>query len=224
MTRDITPAGSPATGSVDEAFRRSAGELRSVLSCGRDRGARHSTTRRMSRRPAGRATVSRRGAGRAPLGPNAGTDRLPRRQDRGRAPAGPGPGRPRGPDHRAGNGGGGGLARSLGDEPDADQCIDAPVRPRCPAARGSWCRHRRTWVSKSAASRRFVALSAARLADFMAADGLGVRPSGGPNRRTAFGHDLVLVAAIGVDGEGNKHPLALLQGSTENAATVQALL
>ncbi|MDA9497580.1 transposase, partial [Bradyrhizobium sp. CCBAU 11357] len=37
------------------------------------------------------------------------------------------------------------------------------------------------------------------------------------------GDDLVLVAAIGVDGEGNKHPLALVEGATENAATVQAL-
>src|SRR6476619_5505801 len=36
--------------------------------------------------------------------------------------------------------------------------------------------------------------------------------------------DLVLVAAIGVDGEGNKHPLALVEGATENAATGQALL
>ncbi|TWI18494.1 mutator family transposase, partial [Bradyrhizobium yuanmingense] len=34
----------------------------------------------------------------------------------------------------------------------------------------------------------------------------------------------MLVAAIGVDGEGNKHPLALVEGATENAATVQALL
>src|SRR5258708_10093845 len=39
-----------------------------------------------------------------------------------------------------------------------------------------------------------------------------------------LGDDLVLVAAIGVDGEGNKHPLALVEGATENAATVQALL
>src|SRR6201993_5188696 len=39
-----------------------------------------------------------------------------------------------------------------------------------------------------------------------------------------LGDDLVLVAAIGVDGDGNKHPLALVEGATENAATVQALL
>ena len=69
-----------------------------------------------------------------------------------------------------------------------------------------------------------MALSAARLADFMAADLsaldlLVVQIDG-----LHLGDDLVLVAAIGVDGEGNKHPLALVEGATENAATVQALL
>lgn len=34
------------------------------------------------------------------------------------------------------NGGAGALARSLGDGFDADQRIDAPIRPRYPAARG----------------------------------------------------------------------------------------
>src|SRR5438128_4111788 len=81
-----------------------------------------------------------------------------------------------------------------------------------------------TGVSKSAASRRFVALAAARLADFMAADLsaldlLVVQIDG-----LHLGDALVLVAALGVDGEGNKHPLALVEGATENAATVQALL
>ena len=69
---------------------------------------------------------ARCGAAGAPLGPNAGTDRFPRRQDRGRAPAGPGRGGPRGHDPELGNRGAGGLSRSLGDEPDADQCVDAP--------------------------------------------------------------------------------------------------
>ena len=69
-----------------------------------------------------------------------------------------------------------------------------------------------------------MALSAARLADFMAADLsaldlLVVQIDG-----LHLGDDLVLVAAIGVNGEGNKHPLALVEGATENAATVQALL
>jgi hypothetical protein len=36
--------------------------------------------------------------------------------------------------------------------------------------------------------------------------------------------DLVLVAAIGIDGEGVKHPLGLIEGATENAAVVQALI
>src|SRR6185436_937517 len=36
--------------------------------------------------------------------------------------------------------------------------------------------------------------------------------------------DLVLVAAIGIDGEGVKHPLGLIEGATENTAVVQALI
>ena len=36
--------------------------------------------------------------------------------------------------------------------------------------------------------------------------------------------DVVLLAAIGIDGEGVKHPLGLVEGATENAAVVQALL
>src|SRR5436305_3239829 len=79
-------------------------------------------------------------------------------------------------------------------------------------------------VSKSAASRHFVALSAARMKDWMAADLSkldllvvqidGIHMTG----------DLVLVAAIGIDGEGVKHPLGLIEGATENAAVVQALI
>ena len=36
--------------------------------------------------------------------------------------------------------------------------------------------------------------------------------------------DLILIAAIGVDAKGDKHPLGLIEGATENAATVQALI
>jgi len=39
-----------------------------------------------------------------------------------------------------------------------------------------------------------------------------------------IGNDLVLVAALGVDGDGNKHPLGLIEGATENTAVVQALI
>jgi len=34
--------------------------------------------------------------------------------------------------------------------------------------------------------------------------------------------ELILVAAVGIDGRGEKHPL--VEGATENAATVQGLL
>ncbi|UVK48643.1 IS256 family transposase (plasmid) [Mesorhizobium sp. AR07] len=79
-------------------------------------------------------------------------------------------------------------------------------------------------VSKSAASRRFVALSTEKLDVFMSADlsdlDLLVIQIDGLH----VSDDLVLVAAIGIDGKGGKHPLALVEGATENAATVQALL
>ena len=79
-------------------------------------------------------------------------------------------------------------------------------------------------TSKSAASRRFVALSAERLAEWMRSDLskldlLVVQIDG-----LHIGNDLVLVAALGIDGEGHKHPLALVEGATETAAVVQALI
>ncbi len=78
-------------------------------------------------------------------------------------------------------------------------------------------------ASKSAVSRRFVALSRAKMKAWLASDlseldllviqidGLHVG-------------DHVLVAAIGVDGNGDKHVLAVAEGATENTAVVQALL
>ena len=79
-------------------------------------------------------------------------------------------------------------------------------------------------VSKSAASRHFVALSATRMQEWMASDLCkldllvvqidGIHMTG----------DLVLVAAVGIDGNGVKHPLGLIEGATENAAVAQALI
>jgi hypothetical protein len=34
------------------------------------------------------------------------------------------------------------------------------------------------------------------------------------------GDELVLVAALGIDGHGHKHPLGLIEGATENVAVV----
>jgi putative transposase len=79
-------------------------------------------------------------------------------------------------------------------------------------------------VSKSAVSRRFVALSAARMAAWMAVDlsklDLLVIQIDGIH----LADDLTMLAAVGIDGEGVKHPLGVIEGATENAAVVQALL
>jgi putative transposase len=79
-------------------------------------------------------------------------------------------------------------------------------------------------TSKSAASRRFVALSAERMAAWMASDlsdlDLLVIQIDGLH----IGDELVLVAALGIDADGHKHPLGLIEGATENAAVVQALI
>src|SRR5271168_4701089 len=79
-------------------------------------------------------------------------------------------------------------------------------------------------LSKSAASRRFVALSAARMKDWMASDLSGLDLLVIQIDGIHMDEDLILVAAIGVDAEGDKHPLGLIEGATENAATVQALV
>jgi putative transposase len=79
-------------------------------------------------------------------------------------------------------------------------------------------------LSKSAVSRRFVALSAERMKAWMASDisklDLLVIQIDGIH----IEEDLVLLAAVGVDGVGEKHPLAVIEGATENATVVQALL
>ena len=78
--------------------------------------------------------------------------------------------------------------------------------------------------SKSAVSRRFVELSAERMAEWMASDLsnldlLAIQIDG-----LHVEEELILVAAVGIDAEGAKHPLGVVEGATENAATVQALL
>ena len=79
-------------------------------------------------------------------------------------------------------------------------------------------------MSKSAVSRRFVALSAERMAEWMAADlsklDLLIIQIDGIH----IEEDLILLAAVGIDGEGGKHPLGVIEGATENAAVAQALL
>ena len=79
-------------------------------------------------------------------------------------------------------------------------------------------------VTKSAVSRRFVALSVERIKEWMAADlsklDLLVIQIDGIHIK----EDLILLVAVGVDGNGDKHPLGVIEGATENAAVCQALL
>lgn len=77
-------------------------------------------------------------------------------------------------------------------------------------------------LSKSAVSRRFKALTEARLAEWMASDlsqpDLLVIQIDGLH----MDDNLLMVGAVGVDAIGGKHPLGVVEGATENAATVQA--
>jgi putative transposase len=79
-------------------------------------------------------------------------------------------------------------------------------------------------VSKSAASRHFVALSVARLREWLATDLSGLDLLVVQIDSIHITEHLVLVAAIGIDAQGIKHPLALAEGATENAVVTQALI
>jgi putative transposase len=79
-------------------------------------------------------------------------------------------------------------------------------------------------VSKSAASRHFVALSSVRLEEWMAADLSGLDILVVQIDGIHISEHIVLVAAIGIDGDGVKHPLGLIEGATEHGAVVQALI
>ena len=78
-------------------------------------------------------------------------------------------------------------------------------------------------VSKSAVSRRFVALTSVRLTTWLATplDALDIRIVliDGLHFR-----DHVILLAVGVDAQGTKHVLALREGTTENATVCRALL
>src|SRR6476469_3889736 len=123
MTRDITPAGSPATGAVDGAFAEVRASFdRFCLAAGievlgtmMETDVTAACGPRHGRDPARRA--HRWGRTRGRIGFHGGKIEVERPRGRGM-------------DGREvtipswGNGGAGGLARSLGDEPDADQCVD----------------------------------------------------------------------------------------------------
>jgi len=78
-------------------------------------------------------------------------------------------------------------------------------------------------TSKSAVSRRFVAMTETALAELLAADLSGLDLVALMIDGVHFAESCCIVALC-IDIEGNKHPLALVEGSTENATLVCGLL
>jgi putative transposase len=78
-------------------------------------------------------------------------------------------------------------------------------------------------TSKSAVSRRFVKLTETALGDLLAADLSGLDLVALMIDGVYFAEHLCVVA-LGIDIEGTKHPLGLVEGSTENTTVVKTLL
>jgi putative transposase len=78
-------------------------------------------------------------------------------------------------------------------------------------------------TSKSAVSRRFVAMTETALAELLAADLSGLDLVALMIDGVHF-CESVCIVALGIDIDGTKHPLALVEGSTENATVVTELL
>ena len=78
-------------------------------------------------------------------------------------------------------------------------------------------------MSKSAVSRRFVTATETALAQLMAADLSGLELVALMVDGVHFA-DHLCVVALGIDTDGVKHPLALVEGSTENTTLVRELL
>ena len=78
-------------------------------------------------------------------------------------------------------------------------------------------------TAKSAVSRRFVAMTETALAELLSADLSGLDLVALMIDGVHFAESCCVVA-VGIDIEGTKHPLALVEGSTENATLVCGLL
>lgn len=80
-----------------------------------------------------------------------------------------------------------------------------------------------TAKSKSAVSRRFVTMTETALGDLLAKDLSGVDLVALMIDGVHFA-DHLCVVALGIDIDGSKHPLAVVEGSTENTTLVRGLL
>ncbi|MGH8964545.1 MAG: IS256 family transposase, partial [Actinomycetes bacterium] len=78
-------------------------------------------------------------------------------------------------------------------------------------------------TSKSAVSRKFVAMTETALAELLAKDLTGLDLVAVMIDGVYFA-DHLCVVALGIDIDGTKHPLGLVEGSTENTTVVKGLL
>jgi len=78
-------------------------------------------------------------------------------------------------------------------------------------------------TSKSAVSRKFVAMTGTALADLLATD-LSDLDLVALMIDGVYFADHLCVVALGIDIDGTKHPLGLVEGSTENTTVVKSLL
>ena len=79
-------------------------------------------------------------------------------------------------------------------------------------------------LSKSAVSRRFKSLSQAKFEVWMQTDLSDLDLVAIQIDGLHLDEILLMIGAVGIDVSGHKHPLGLIEGATENAATVQALI
>jgi len=86
-----------------------------------------------------------------------------------------------------------------------------------PAANGSG-------LAKSAVSRRVTALGEARRAEWMGRDLSGRDLVAIQIEGLHLREDRLMIGAVGIDTDGRTHPLGVIEGATETAATVQALI
>jgi putative transposase len=88
---------------------------------------------------------------------------------------------------------------------------------------GAEVERERTSTSRSAVSRRFVAMTETALSDLLAADLSGLDLVAIMIDGVHFA-DHLCVVALGIGIDGVKHPLAVVEGSTENTTLVRGLL
>ena len=106
---------------------------------------------------------------------------------------------------------------------DAGRAVDPPLPGRAGAGRGAHRDRPPRSTSRSAVSRRFVAQTETALAELLAADLSGLDLVALMVDGVHFGeHTCVVALGIGIDG--TKHPLALVEGSTENTTLVTELI